>query len=284
MGSSIYSSSSRAVRATDTGYYTKSVNELFSQQKARRIHKDMDPCDVEFREARDSENHPNTVPIQLYLDVTGSMGQIPHMLIKDGLPKLISRIIQAGIPDVALMFGAIGDHECDEYPLQVAQFESGDEELDMWLTRTYLEGGGGGNAGESYALAWYFAANHIRTDAKDKRGKKGFVFTIGDEPFLYNIPANALKSLMGKACQAQGLAKANELYEAACQDNHVFHIHVNHRGRKLFSGWRDLMGQNVIEVDDYEKIPEVIAKLVIAHTEQEVKETVYVPSKEEMIL
>ena len=86
------------------------------------------------------------------------------------------------------MFGAIGDHECDSCPLQVGQFESGDVELDMWLTRTFLEKGGGGNNGESYGLAWFMANNFIRTDAKDKRQQKGFVLTIGDEPVLHNYP------------------------------------------------------------------------------------------------
>ncbi|STD12570.1 hypothetical protein [Chryseobacterium carnipullorum] len=37
-------------------------------------------------------------------------------------------IIQGGVPDPALLFLGIGDHECDAYSLQVGQFESGDEE------------------------------------------------------------------------------------------------------------------------------------------------------------
>ena len=146
MGHGSYSSTDRLARSVDAGYHTKSVSDIFVQQSKRSIYEKMDPANVEVREACDSEEHPNVVPVQLYLDVTGSMGKIPHMFIKDGLPTMISEIIQAGVPDVALMFGAVGDHECDSFPLQVAQFESGDEELDYWLTHTYLEGGGGGNA------------------------------------------------------------------------------------------------------------------------------------------
>jgi len=147
MGYSGYSTSDRSFRATTAGYSTKSVNEIFTQNAERKMHKDMDPKGVSVRESFDSVEHPNTVPIQLYLDVTGSMGYIPHEMIKDGLPTLMGTLIQNGVSDASLMFGAIGDHEHDRCPLQIGQFESGDAELDMWLTRTYLEGGGGGNAG-----------------------------------------------------------------------------------------------------------------------------------------
>jgi len=140
MGHSSYSVSSRVSSARATHYSTASVDQIFTQNKERKAHELMTSKGIALRESNDSEEHPNTVPVQLYLDVTGSMGHIPHEMIKDGLPKLVGTLVQNGIPDVALMFGAIGDHECDRDPLQVAQFESGDEELDMWLERTYLEG------------------------------------------------------------------------------------------------------------------------------------------------
>lgn len=268
MGYSSYSNSDRTLRSKALDYATAPRNEIFTQQKEHKAHKDMLPKDVEFREARDSTEHPNTVPIQFYLDVTGSMGNIPHQLVKDGLPKLISNLTQRGVPDIALMFGAIGDHECDNYPLQVAQFESGDAELDMWLTRTYLECGGGANSGESYALAWYFAANHVKTDATDKRGKKGFVFTVGDEPYLNNYPASAIKAIMGDSCTAQNTLSATELYAAACETNHVFHLNIQHGYRnRADDSWKQLMGDNLIEVQDYNDLPNIISELILSNME-----------------
>ncbi|WP_445711966.1 hypothetical protein [Flavobacterium sp.] len=261
MGGTKYNFSARLSKAAKEGYASKAANEIFTQNKLRMAHESMNPNGVTFREARDSEANPNSYPIILGLDVTGSMGHIPHELVKEGLPKLMGGIIDGGVPDPALLFLGIGDHECDGYPLQVGQFESGDEELDMWLTRTYIESGGGGNAGESYLLAWYFAAFHTRTDAFEKRGQKGLLFTIGDEPNLKVLPASAIKEIMGSGEQTYSdlelLAEAKKRYE-------VYHISVLHstRAQTAEIGWKEVLGENCISVEDYKTIPEVIKDIV----------------------
>lgn len=264
MGYSTYSTSDRSIRSTTEGYSTKSVNQIFTQNAKREMHESMNPNGVENRECLDSVEHPNATPIQLYLDVTGSMGHIPHEMIKDGLPTLMGSLIQNGVNDAALMFGAIGDHECDRCPLQVAQFESGDAELDMWLTRTYLEGRGGGNAGESYLLAWYFAANHVKTDAFDKRKQKGFIFTIGDEPCLRNLPMSAVKDIMGSTAKGQSTYTRDSLLKLAQETNHVYHIHVDH-GRSCDNWWKEALGQNLIEVSDHTTISKVISDIILSY-------------------
>jgi len=160
------------------------------------------------------------------------------------------------------MFGAIGDHEYDRAPLQVGQFEADDELLDVHLKNTYLEGGGGGNRGESYALAWAFAGRHVKTDAWEKRKQKGFVFTIGDEAFLNHYPKEAFDKIQGEVSVAQGVSSAAQLLELAEETNHVFHIHVDH-GRPVDSAWRELLGDNLLIVVDYLKIPELIAEKIL---------------------
>lgn len=267
MGHTSYSYTDRIVRAESLGYYTKSSSEIFTQQKEQRVHESMQSQGIVLRESRDSEEHPNTVPIIVALDVTGSMGHIPHHMIKDGLPTLVSTIIQRGIKDPALLFLAIGDHECDQYPLQVGQFESGDEELDMWLTRTYIEGRGGGNDGESYGLAYYFAANHTQLDAT-KRGAKGFLFTIGDEPFLKSYPKSALKEVMGTSVVAEKNSYSmEELLKQAMKTYEVFHISLEHGYRDTDSGWKELLGDHLIVVKDYKEIPKIIAEKVIENNQ-----------------
>lgn len=275
MGYTSYSSNDRNVRANTSGYHTKSVNALFTQNIEQRAHKDMLPLGVLKRECRDSEAHPLSTPIQFYLDVTGSMGHIPHQMIKDGLPTLMGSLIQNGVKDAALMFGAIGDHECDNCPLQIGQFESGDAELDMWLTRTWLEGNGGGNGGESYLLAWYFAAFHTTTDSFVKRGVKGFVFTIGDEPNLKNLPHNAIKGIMGNTAVGQATYTREELLAAAQKENHVFHIHLNHGHRGVDPAWKELLGPNLIEISDHHEVARVLSDTIL----RVMKETVHVENE-----
>lgn len=262
MGSSTYDTSARFCRATNAGYATKSVDAIFTQQKERKIHKDMDPKGITVRESRDSEAHPNVLPVILALDVTGSMGHIPHDLIKDGLPKLMGGLIQKGA-DVSLLFLGIGDHESDRAPLQVGQFESGDAELDLWLTRTYIEGNGGGNGGESYLLAWHFANNFVSTDAQEKRGQKPFLFTVGDEPNLRALPSSALSEIYGKSFESTSAAT---LLAAAQEKFRVYHLHVTHSSgaKRSLQGWKDALGENCIEVPDYREIPAVITKIVVA--------------------
>lgn len=282
MGYSDYSISSRSLRSKKLGYSTKSIDEIFTQSKENRIHESMTPKGVLIRECRDSETHKNTVPIILALDVTGSMGKIPHELVKNGLPTLMGNLIQKGADDASLLFLAIGDHECDRYPLQVGQFESGDAELDMWLTRTFLEGGGGGNSGESYFLAHYFAAKHTATDSFSKHGKKGFLFTVGDEPFLKTIPASAIKEIMGEDESVQGSLNYTDILSEVQKTYNVFHIHILHsrQAELSFQEWKDLLGQNCIGIADYTQVPNVITDVVISRINDNIQNSL-VQSKDQ---
>lgn len=262
MGHGSYSYASRSLKATKLGYDSKPLREIFTQ---RNVNNAMDPHGVSLRESRDSKEHPNSVPVILALDVTGSMGSIPHFLVKEGLPDIMDKIIKSGIADPQVLFMGIGDHECDNSPLQIGQFESSDDLLDEWLTKLWIESGGGGNMGESYHLAWFFASKYTATDHFEKRNKKGILFTIGDEPCLQNLPSSVQKELMGtgqysEASCAELLDKAREKYE-------VFHLHLlqgsNGGNKHVKDGWTQLMGDNLLCIQRKEEISQVIADKVL---------------------
>lgn len=261
MGGGSYSLSSRSVRASSMGYDTKSAGEIF---KRKTINSAMNPKGVKIRESRDSNEHPNSLAILLALDVTGSMGSVPHYLVKKGLPNIMDNIIKSGIKDPQLLFVGIGDHECDDCPLQVGQFESSDELLDKWLTDIYLEGGGGGNEGESYLLAWYFASKHTAIDCFEKRNQKGFLFTIGDEPVLRSVPKRVLRGIMGEGEYSS--ADASVLLDMARKTYNVFHIHIKETAagsiRRTVDGWKQLLGKNLIVADRHEDVAGIIAETI----------------------
>lgn len=260
MGHGFYSYDDRMARATSVGYTTKSAGEIFKQ---RSINNAMNPHGVTLRESRDSKEHPVSIPIIIALDETGSMGTIPHFLVKEGLPALMDKIIKAGVADPQVLFLGIGDHECDQSPLQVGQFESSDALLDKWLTDLYLEGAGGGNGGESYLLAWFFASRYTETDHLQKRGKKGILFTIGDEPTLKDLPAHVQKHLMGSGQYSD--MTATQLLDAAREKYEVFHLHVlqGQAGPRSKDGWIQLMGDNVLFIQRREDIGQIIADKVV---------------------
>lgn len=270
MGGTSFSSSAYA--DLSRSYATKSRTAIFTN---RDISPDMDPKDMKFRECRDSDAHPNSFPIIVALDETGSMGSIPENLIKNKLGKLMEILINNGVKDASICFVGIGDHITDNYPLQVGQFESGTEELNKWLTSIVLEGGGGGQDMESYQLAWLFGARHTSTDSFEKRGIKGFIFTIGDEYVHPTLEADFLKNYMGYTQTSDVYSK--DLFEEAKKTYNVFHIHCNHYGyeENITNKWKNLIGgEHLIEIEDgqTDNIAEVIASTVAMINGADMKE------------
>jgi hypothetical protein len=202
--------------------------------------------------------------IIIALDVTGSMGSVPHHLVKEGLPNIMESIMKAGLKDPQILFLAIGDHTCDHAPLQVGQFETNDELLDKWLTDTWLEGHGGANEGESYSLAWYFASRHTAIDCFEKRGQKGYLFTIGDEPVLRDISASALKKIMGEG-QYDNIT-ASELLDKAREKYNVYHLHIKQtRAGSIPStvdNWKQLMQDSLVVIERHEDVAKTIANII----------------------
>src|SRR5512141_1864638 len=94
---------------------------LPSQQvfQQRACHPLMDPKGVKVRESRDGADHPRSLGIVFALDVTGSMGAIPHLLATEQLPKFMKVLTDCKLPDPQLLFVAVGDATSDGAPLQV---------------------------------------------------------------------------------------------------------------------------------------------------------------------
>ncbi|HMV67019.1 MAG TPA: hypothetical protein PKA64_09225 [Myxococcota bacterium] len=225
----------------------------------------MDPRHARVREARDSEHHPESVPILVAFDVTGSMGDIPTRFAQDMLGKLMTRLVtEAWVKDPQVCFAAVGDAVSDRAPLQVGQFESG-LEMDQWLTRIWLEGGGG-DAPESYLLPHWFAAHHTATDAWERRRRKGYLFSIGDAPNKALKPAHVHR-VFGYAPPAD--IDDASVIAAAAERYHLFHLLVT-RGQPVDDGllrrWRELLGAGVIVLDHTEAVCELIG-VVIGVTE-----------------
>lgn len=194
------------------------------------------------REARDNEDSPRSTPVMIGFDVTASMGYLAEELALNSLNKAIVYLYDnKPIQCPQVMCCAIGDSKSDKYPLQVTQFES-DIRIIRQLTSLCLEGGGGGNGGESYNLAWYFAARRTRTDCFEKRREKGYLITIGDDNCHRVLTRSEIKRVFGD--DAEYDLSAEELIAEAEKMYHVFHICID-RGvpgdERIFAGWREIL-------------------------------------------
>ena len=259
MGGGFYSSMAYSAMSDSRGYKTASASQIFT---SRRMDPQMDPKEANIRESRDGPDHPESVAIIVALDVTGSMGDIPMRLIREDFPKMMDAIIQR-VKDPQILFMGIGDYSCDAAPLQVGQFESSTEMLTKWLTTTWLEGGGGGNSWESYSMAWLFASRHTAIDCLEKRGQKGILITIGDEPLNPEIPGEIISRYTTES-QASRIS-SEDLYKEVCNKYHTFHINVEHvRFRDdVVGSWRQVVGQNIVTVQGAEGVAPKIAELVL---------------------
>ena len=238
-----------------------------------RAHPSLDPYGVAVRESRDSAEHPTSLALAVLFDVTGSMGGVPRVL-QTKLADLHGLLLRKGYVDhPQIMFGAIGDAYSDRVPLQAGQFES-DNRMDEQLGEIVLEGGGGGQMRESYELAMYFMAHHTSLDCFEKRGKRGYLFIIGDEMPYPSVNPQQLSRVLGDRADrgrpgdwpGRGAFAAPSVEDVVRELTRKYDVYYilpegsSYVGNdEVLGAWRTLLGQNVIQLDDLDAVCETIA-------------------------
>lgn len=174
-----------------------------------------------IRECRDSEEHPETIPIALCVDTTGSMGQA-GMEVASKLNVIITELYKK-YRDIQICVMGIGDLAYDSAPIQISQFES-DIRIAEQLDKIYFERGGGGNGYESYSVAWYYGLRHMNLDCW-KRSKKGIIITTGDEPMNPHLNRIQLNRVSGDSNEAD--IETKSLYKEVSKKFDIYHIAIN---------------------------------------------------------
>lgn len=263
-----YTTSTRGMDAI-----TYSTLDYLSTQEAfrsRTLHPDLNPKNV-MRECLDTSEHPNTIPVILALDVTGSMGRAATEVSKK-LGIIMESIYNSdNVSDVEFCVMAIGDLYCDRAPVQMSQFES-DVRIAEHLDKVWFEGGGGGNAHESYTAAWYMGLNHCKLDCW-KRGQRGIIITMGDEQINPCLYRSELARFIGDSSQTD--VKTADLYRQVKEKFDVHHISIDdpsscysryNRNGDIDRSWA-ILGENY-HVSTVNGLQDMIASIVIGAKNQ----------------
>jgi len=224
----------------------QNVEEVF---KRRSCDPKFDPRFIGTRECFDSQDHPHSTPIVVGLDVTASMGYLAVKVATEALNDLITKLYSTNtIEDPALMCAAYGDFR-DESPLQVTQFES-DIRIAEQLLDLYFENHGNGEVVPT--CLWEFLSRHTNIDAINKRGEKGFLFTIGDGAEIRtDAVSETIKRVIGDDVPR---ASVKSLLTEVQEKFHVFHIMLGTEGnREILAGHKIVIGPEAVNV-----IPDII--------------------------
>lgn len=255
-------------------------DDVRSGRRARQSHEGNDPkrkatagpnAGQVVREVCISGEHPDPTAIAVVFDVTGSMGHLPEVVQKK-LPLLQGRLTEQGYADdPQILFGAVGDARTDYVPLQMGQFES-DNRGDEQLENLYLEGNGGGQGSETYELAAYYLARAAYLEPLIQNGKKGYLFTVGDERPCGSVMVrfgreHTFESVTGMSLEAD--ISAEEVVRLVEEKFHWFHFVVDSTkfgGMYLPShslpAWTALLGERAAVLGEPEALPDAIAMIV----------------------
>lgn len=157
-----------------------SAGRSYSAAKAsRKSHRDLVPDEIVTQ---------SPTPIIILCDVTGSMGKWPATIFSK-LPYLDHELRTEYLgEDMEICFGAIGDANGDDYPLQIRQFTKGIG-MEKALKELVIEGNGGGQVRETYELGALYC---VRKISMPKAIIKPILIMIGDEkPYSYVSPDQA---------------------------------------------------------------------------------------------
>lgn len=261
MGSSRWSADDWTSYSSTTK--TKTADKIFT---SKSLKDSLNPYGIAIRESRDSVVNPQSNAIIVGLDVTGSMGMLADVMAKEGLGIMVEEILKRKpVSDPHIMCMGIGDAYHDRAPLQVTQFEA-DITIAKQLEEIWIEKGGGGNHFESYNLPWYFAAMHTSIDCFEKRNKKGYLFTIGDEEAPERVLRSQIQTIFGDSVQQDYTTE--QLLNMVSKMYNVYHIvveegsHARYDLQGVMDSWTPLLGQRVLKLSDHKKLAEVVVSAI----------------------
>lgn len=222
------------------------------------------PRFIQMRESCDSDDSPASTPIIIAFDVTGSMGYLAAEIAKNSLNKTILELYdKQPVTNPHVMCAAI-TKPVSEGGLQVTQFEADIRVVEQLLD---LKVGFGGNLYSYDSLIWYFAAKHTSIDSFKKRGKKGFLFCIGDEVCGYSSQEKLSKNeiMMVFGDKADHDYPLRELADMAMEQYEIFHIVTDNRsGTRVFDSWNKFLPGRVavVKARDVNYLSEVITSIM----------------------
>lgn len=233
-------------------------------QTATHVHANLDPIRINKKpfgklESRDSEEHPNSTPVLVCFDVTGSNIEraVDAQKKLPGLMDLLNKYLKD--PQVAV--AANDDFKfVERNSVQISDFES-DIRVDEHIRNIWLVGIGGGNNGESYDLLLYAAARKMVLDSVEKRGKKGYLFMYADEPIFDHVDKQEVKAIFGDTIEAD--IPIAEIIEEARRNFDIFLIWPRGGYDSAHQQYKDLFGkESVLVLQDANMICELIASTV----------------------
>ena len=235
----------------------------YAASAARGVDPKYHPANIKVRESRNSPANPKSTPVIIAMDCTGSMQDLAVSMLKNVgtlMGEIYDRLPISDPHIMAMFFDDVITSPTDA--LQATQFEA-DKVILEQLTDLAFIGYGGGNSSESSGLPLHFALNKCECDAFNE-GRKGFLFTIGDDGVPPELTVSQLKAIYGKDFEVTEDVSYETLLEQALENWHVFNI-IPTRGRNahyesshIGQTWKKVLGERTIFLEDIEKLAEVL--------------------------
>lgn len=245
--------------------FTGSAQAQQARAAAARASKDMggrtylrrQAPNVDLTTPRKTIRSASANPIVVAVDVTGSMQRWPAEIF-DRLPLLYQTLSQYR-EDVELSFVALGDATCDRFPLQVTDFRRGID-LEATLGALWGEGGGGGQARESYELLAY----SLLYRAQAPEAVRPFLILYGDEGFYERVDPAQVRALIGDDLREP--LDARRLWRAVAEAWNVYHLRKPYGGpqeAQIEAQWKDVLDpERVILLDDEQRAVDLALGLI----------------------
>nr|MDO8112170.1 hypothetical protein [Candidatus Sigynarchaeota archaeon] len=207
-------------------------------------------------------------PLVVAVDVTGSMREFPKIIFEKLciLYNEIMLFLPKELKDnFEISFAAIGDAYSDQAPVQVTDFATG-KELDLNIKSLYPEGGGGGQARESYELMAYYYARHCNLVSPLQNPRPLFVL-VGDEGFYAKINREHVRRFISGEDKLRSDLISEDVFDVLKQKFNVYMLRIKYEvaddEKDIDAKWRKVLGSShVILMQDPKRIVDTIIGIV----------------------